>query len=70
MSIQLGAKSNKTVVQQKVQRITYILTRPGMIFFKVFSMQKCVFVVTCKVRRTFSIEVFFKESKINKFIFN
>ena len=31
MSIELGAKSNKNVVQQKDQRITYILTRPCMI---------------------------------------
>ena len=32
MSIQLAAKSNKNVIQQKSQRITYILTRPCMIF--------------------------------------
>ena len=32
LSIQVGAKSNKNVVQQKGQRITYILTRPCMIF--------------------------------------
>ena len=32
LSIQLCAKSNKKVVQQKGQRITYILTRPCMIF--------------------------------------
>ena len=32
LSIQLGANSNKNVVQQKGQCITYILTRPCMIF--------------------------------------
>ena len=36
LSIQLGAKSSKNVVQQKGQRITYILTRPCMIFFRFF----------------------------------
>ena len=30
MSIELGAKSNKNVVQQKGQRIIYILTRPTL----------------------------------------
>ena len=36
LSIELGAKSNKNVVQQKGQRIAYILTRPCMIFFRFF----------------------------------
>ena len=37
-----GAKSNKNVIQQKVQRITYNLTRPCMIHIK-FSGVKYVF---------------------------
>ena len=44
LSIQLGAKLNKTVVQQNGQRITYILTRPCMIFiFYVFPKVKNAF---------------------------
>ena len=68
LSIQLGAKSNKNFVQQKAQRNTYILTRPCMVFFKGFKSKKCFSVVTCKIRRAFSIEGSF--NKINKFIFN
>ena len=36
VSIQPSAKSNKNVVQQKGQSITYILTRPCMIPFRLF----------------------------------
>ena len=36
LSVQLGAKSNKNVVQKKGQHITYILTRPCMMFFRFF----------------------------------
>ena len=38
--IQFGAKSNKNLVHQKGQRITYILTRPCMIFSSFFSEVK------------------------------
>ena len=64
----LGAKSTENVVQQKGQRITYILTRPNMIFFRFLRNKKCVSVVTCKVKRAFSIVGSF--IKINKFTFN
>ena len=46
----------KNIVKQKGQRITYILTRPYMTFFRFFWSKKCVSVVTCKIRRAFSIE--------------
>ena len=68
LSIQVGAKSNKNVVQQKGQRITYILTISCMIFFRFFISTKCFSIVTCKVKRTFSIEGSF--NKTNKFIFD
>ena len=43
LSIQLGAKSNKNDVQQKGKRITFILTRPCMIFlgFSEVKMRFC-----------------------------
>ena len=56
------------VVQQKGQHITKNLTRPHMIFFRLFGIEKRVSVVTCKEMRAFSMEGSF--SKINKFILN
>ena len=42
-TICLYVKSNKNVVQQKGHRITYILTRPCMIFLRYFRSKKMCF---------------------------
>ena len=57
----------KMLSNKKGQSITYILTRPCMTFFRLFRSEKLVSVVTCKVKRVFSMEGYF--NKINKFIF-
>ena len=67
LSMQPVAKSNENVVQQKGQSIKYILTRPCMIFFRLFRSEKLGSVVTCKVKRVFSMEGYV--NKINMFIF-
>ena len=66
LSIQLGAKSNKNVVQKRSAHHIHLEKTIHDIFFSFFP--ECVSVVTCKVRRAFSIEASF--NKTNKFIFN
>ena len=51
------------LVPNRIKMLSNILTRPCMIFLG----EKLVSVVTCKVKRVFSIEGYF--NKINKFIF-
>ena len=53
LSVKLGAKSNKNVVEQKDQRIKYILTRPCIIVFRSFR-SKMRF---CNVRRASLLDV-------------
>ena len=54
LSVQLSAKSNKNVAQQKGQCITYILTRPCLIFLRL-SLAEFAFLHECIQIEIYSI---------------
>ena len=67
-SFQNGMTFCRSIYVKKVIKLLAFILNSSRIFLVFFRSKKCVSVITCKVRRTFSLEGFF--NKINKFIFN